>query len=504
MLAQPPKDEGEVSERLSETQPTPSPTHPSEDQSEPQPDPFLGPSSSNPIPDSIPKGSGGNYGGQSSSDRSLSGNEDGLTLQSVYDLCVSLCTQVTTQAAQIKELKAQIKQLKKKAKPVISHHNAWIKSVSMKKDWQGRMHKDLAFDDLDNAMDYMETEDAHDEGTVKDSEEIRVSTEDQVSTDKPNEGTAEPNEDTAEPKDRNSDESAAPTTVFKNGETIAQFLIDPKDKGKKVLEEKIELDAKLEGVNKAEKKFKMLANDEEIAREVQEEWEAEEEKKKLAEEEATKAAFTNEYDFIQARLNADKILTKKLQEEERENFTIEQRAKFLHDTIAVQRRFLTQQRSEAIKNKLPTRNQLRNQMMTYLKYVGSAKDEKLIKKINEKAAGMDKEEVSKEPESTKVKAKIEEPKEISGIRSVKRLKIKPKESWIFYENYKVHVLRLKDGTEINMLAERRYPLTKITLERMMDLRLTVVSDDDTIFDLLRFIEQQIDEFGGQDGSEKDL
>ncbi|GJR02032.1 hypothetical protein Tco_0525016 [Tanacetum coccineum] len=78
------------------------------------------------------------------------------------------------------------------------------------------------------------------------------------------------------------------------------------------------------------------------------------------------------------------------------------------------------------------------------------------------------------------------------------------QSWIFYENYRVHVLRLEDGTEINMLAERRYPLTKHTLERMMDLRLTVVSDDDTVFDLLRFIVQQIDEFGGQDGSEKDL
>ncbi|GKG18586.1 hypothetical protein Tco_0372884, partial [Tanacetum coccineum] len=50
------------------------------------------PSSSIPILDSNLEGSGGNHGGQSSSDRSLSGNEDGLTLQSVYDLCVSLCT----------------------------------------------------------------------------------------------------------------------------------------------------------------------------------------------------------------------------------------------------------------------------------------------------------------------------------------------------------------------------------------------------------------------------
>ncbi|GKD81376.1 hypothetical protein Tco_1348215, partial [Tanacetum coccineum] len=68
--------------------------------------------------------------------------------------------------------------------------------------------------------------------------------------------------------------------------------------------------------------------------------EAEEEKKRLAKEEATKAAFTNQYDFIQATLNADKILAEKLQEEEREKFTIEERAKLLHDTIAAQRRFL--------------------------------------------------------------------------------------------------------------------------------------------------------------------
>ncbi|GKF41095.1 hypothetical protein Tco_0124437, partial [Tanacetum coccineum] len=121
MLAQPIEDEGEVSERPSETQPIPSPTHPSKDQSEPQPDPFLRPSSSNPIPDFIPEGSGGNHGGQSSSDRSQSGTEDDLTLQSGR-------------------------------KPAKS---------------EPTLHKYPAFDDLDDAIDYMKTEDVHDEGTVK-------------------------------------------------------------------------------------------------------------------------------------------------------------------------------------------------------------------------------------------------------------------------------------------------------------------------------------------------
>ncbi|GJU15417.1 hypothetical protein Tco_1143383 [Tanacetum coccineum] len=57
------------------------------------------------IPDSNLEVSGGNHGGQSSNDTSLLGNKDGLTLQSVYDLCVSLCQQVTVQAKEIKALK---------------------------------------------------------------------------------------------------------------------------------------------------------------------------------------------------------------------------------------------------------------------------------------------------------------------------------------------------------------------------------------------------------------
>ncbi|GKA56592.1 hypothetical protein Tco_0755664 [Tanacetum coccineum] len=68
----------------------------------------------------------------------------------------------------------------------------------------------------------------------------------------------------------------------------------------------------------------------------------------------------------------------------------------------------------------------------------------------------------------------------------------------------VHILALEDGTEIHMLAERRYPLIRETLERMMELRLTAESEGEAVFDLLRFIQKQIDEFGGQDGSEKDL
>ncbi|GJU55892.1 hypothetical protein Tco_1229606 [Tanacetum coccineum] len=138
MLVQPTKDEGATSERPSEPQFTPSPPHPREANIEPQSDPSPRPSPSTHIPDSIPESFGGNHGGQSSSDKYLSGNEGGMTLQSVYDLCISLCTLVTDQAMEIKHLKAHIKKLKKKAKPVITHHRAWMKSVSLKQRLAGK------------------------------------------------------------------------------------------------------------------------------------------------------------------------------------------------------------------------------------------------------------------------------------------------------------------------------------------------------------------------------
>ncbi|GJU37115.1 hypothetical protein Tco_1185469 [Tanacetum coccineum] len=212
--------------------------------------------------------------------------------------------------------------------------------------------------------------------------------------------------------------------------------IDPKDKGKKKIEEEDETESEDDDIPQVVKKFKQLESDEELARKVQEEWEAEEEKNKLAEEQATNEALINNIDDVKARIEADRILAEKLQEQEREQFTIEERAKFLHDTIAAQRKFLAQQRSQAIRNKPPTKNQLRNQMITYIKHVGnykhadlkskkfehiqalyekikrfnedfistrSAQDERFIKRMNEKGAGLSKSEVIKEDTKEEVK-----------------------------------------------------------------------------------------------------
>ncbi|GKA54987.1 hypothetical protein Tco_0753936 [Tanacetum coccineum] len=331
--------------------------------------------------------------------------------------------------------------------------------------------------------------------------------------------------------------------------------IDPKDKGKGVLKE-----SPVKKVKRSELDAAQIAKDAEIAR----------------------------------LMDASEELATRLQMEEREMYTIEERSKLLAEFFKRRKKLLSEERAAAVRNKPPTRTQLRSLMMTYLKHtgkyrhnqlnkktfeeiqalyikeqerdadfmpIGSKRDEKMIDKMNKKAAGMDEEEVPEEPESTKVEVKQEGREENIRKRSGRRLKMKAtkkskrqktdsdleeeeqlraslkivpdEEEEIDYEvlgtrdnrssryiktftemvsrfdsldfiELHIHILALEDGTKIHMLAERRYPLIRETLERMMELRLNAESEGEAIFDLFRFIKKQIDEFGGQDGSEKDL
>ncbi|GJX54282.1 hypothetical protein Tco_0282651 [Tanacetum coccineum] len=62
-----------------------------------------------------------------------------------------------------------------------------------------------------------------------------------------------------------------------------------------------------------------------------------------------------------------------------------------------------------------------------------------------------------------------------------------------YESCGVCILEFEDGIVIHMLVERRYPLSKDLLQRMLDLDLEVERESSVAFDLIRFIKQQIDE-----------
>ncbi|GJS97494.1 hypothetical protein Tco_0804462 [Tanacetum coccineum] len=66
-------------------------------------------------------------------------------------------------------------------------------------------------------------------------------------------------------------------------------------------------------------------------------------------------------------------------------------------------------------------------------------------------------------------------------------------TWRLYEAYGVCILELEDGIVIHMLVERRYPLSKELLQRMLNLRFEVKRESTVALDLIRFIKQQIDE-----------
>ncbi|GJU26514.1 putative ribonuclease H-like domain-containing protein [Tanacetum coccineum] len=276
MLVQPTEDEGAPSERPSEAQPTPSPVptseipiepqtdsspaHTSEVPFEQQNDPSPRPSPSTIIPDSIPENFGGAW----------------------------------MQSISLKQRLARKKSSKKQ----------WVHKESVSK--QGRkfakgessVQRDPLFDEIpEDTVDHMETENAQDVGRTreivdedKEIDENILSTEDVLKS--ATQATQTPT-----------------STIFGDDETIAKVLlnmsqakavsrekekgvelkdieetdrprptstrslltlkplpkIDPKDKGKKKIEEEDESESESDGIPEAEKKFKQLESDEEMA-----------------------------------------------------------------------------------------------------------------------------------------------------------------------------------------------------------------------------------------------
>ncbi|GJX50387.1 hypothetical protein Tco_0277232 [Tanacetum coccineum] len=435
MLVQPTEDEGAPSERPSKVLPIPSlahtsavpiepqtdssPAHTSEVPIKHQIDPSPRPSPSTIIPDSIPESSSGNLRGHSSSDKSLSGYEGEMTLQSVYVLYLSLCAQVSDQAKEIQHLKAQIKKLKKQAKPVIKHHRAWMQSVSLKhrlarkisskKQW---VHKESIPEDT---LDHMETEDAQIVGRTRDTvgEEKEIdgnilSTEDVLSTDKEKvsidkekvstdrpivstdgskvsidrqiEGTDEQIESTEDHTEEGSATQATQTptsTIFGDDETIAKVLLNmsqakavsrEKEKGVE-LKDIEETDSPrptstrslltlkpLPRIDPKDKGKKKIEEEDESESESDEEWEGEEERNRIAEEKAANEALIRNFDDIKARIKADRLLAKKLQEEEREQFYIKKVQSSFIDTMAAPKKILVSTKIRSYQEQTTTKN----------------------------------------------------------------------------------------------------------------------------------------------------
>ncbi|GJU41045.1 hypothetical protein Tco_1194002 [Tanacetum coccineum] len=270
----------------------------------------------------------------------------GMTLDELSVLCTNLSNRVLAleaskdaQTAKIIKLKTRIKKLKKKSHPVISHHKAWLRSVSrlsMKRNLgmkesvskQGRKNAkpgptldDSTFDDLDadHGMDYMDTEEPVNEGRLsKETEELNVTHDTEVlekggSNEEPISAAGNTGVSTAVPEVSTATPMTPPTitSVFEDEDIfLADALvmlsdktklkgvaikevkesdrpersiltlkplpsIDPKDKGKGVLKE-----SPVNKVKRSDLDAAQIAKDAEVARQVYEEELAELEKEK--------------------------------------------------------------------------------------------------------------------------------------------------------------------------------------------------------------------------------
>ncbi|GJW95656.1 hypothetical protein Tco_0175328 [Tanacetum coccineum] len=153
--------------------------------------------------------------------------------------------------------------------------------------------------------------------------------------------------------------------------------IDPKDKGKGVLvKEEPEKPEKV-------KRRDQIKSDAELAQRLHKEELAEldrAQKERQKQEEATSAALAEEFDEIQARIDADHELAVRLTHEEQEKYTIKERARLLEEFFERRKKQLAAEKAKAIRNKPPTRTHVRNMMITYLKHMGKYTHQQLKNK----------------------------------------------------------------------------------------------------------------------------
>ncbi|GJU77438.1 hypothetical protein Tco_1274508 [Tanacetum coccineum] len=505
---------GEGLEQPTEPQPTPSPTHPSTGDQPPVSDSSSSHDTTQDSKDSL-KDTNGSEGTQVqlSYDSPLSGDhtskkaEGGLNLEELFVLCTNLSNRVLAletskdaQAAEILKLKDQIMKLKRKCKPSIAHHRAWLKSVkrlSMKKSLrrkesvskQGRKNAKPkptldAFDDLDaDGRDYIETEDVVKEG--RQSNEI-------------------------EELNKGSGEKGGSTKELEFDDDVSEEYgwlqtIDPKDKGKSVLEEP----EPAKKMTRSDFDAAQIARDAKIARHLQVDLQAEVERERQREKEASKAAIAETYDEVQVGIDADALAAERSAEIRKIQGLYERQKRVIDDFKPMD---FQNDVSKVLKEATDADLVEEEQLKAFLKIVPDEEGiidyeflEKRFPIINWELKFYDFDRHGTECIYYRIFRSDGSSRWINTFSEM----VTRFDRLDLVELYNLVIKRFEtttpeDGTEIHMLAERKYPLIKETLERMLSLRLVAGTTSEDAYTLLRFIQKQIDEYGSHDGGEKEL
>nr|GEW72376.1 xylulose kinase-1 [Tanacetum cinerariifolium] len=303
-------EEGEGSGAPTEPQPIPYPIHPSTGDQPPVTKLSSSHDTTQDSRDSF-EGTNGSEGDQVQSPYDsplLSGHtsdkvEGALNLEELFSICTNLSNRLSMKK-RFRKKKFVSKQGRKKDKPKPTLDDSILDGLDA----------DL---DADHGIDYMDTKEPANEGRLsEETEELKLTT------------------NTAEiAQDKGSGEKEGSTEELVSIARPEDSTVRPDDKGKGVLEEP----GPAKKMTKSDLDAAQIAKDAEVARLVYEEELAElerEKEKRQREEESSKAAIAEMYDEVQAGIIADALFAAKLQQEEREEYTIKERAKFLAKTIA--------------------------------------------------------------------------------------------------------------------------------------------------------------------------
>nr|GEZ23046.1 hypothetical protein [Tanacetum cinerariifolium] len=334
----------------------------------------------------------------------------------------------------------------------------------------------------------------------KGSGEKSGSTADQVSTARPEgsgekSGSSADQVSTARPEVSAATPSTPPTTTTIFGDedlTIAQTLI--KIKSQKAKEKGVAFkDEELVELDRAQKERQKQeeATIAALTKEFDEFQARTDANHELAQEEATIAALTKEFDEFQARTDANHELAVRMTHEEQEMYTIEERARLLAEYFERRKKQLAAERVEAIRNKPPTRTQVRNMMITYLKHIDSEKEEnklveneskdkkgKRIKRVADstpKQKSSKKQKMMQEQELAKRNVDMEDKHvykiiiangNISYHKSLSSM-LRKFDRQDLVDLHRLVMKRFEDNTP----EEKRYPLIKEMLEKMLNWKL---------------------------------
>ncbi|GKF96787.1 hypothetical protein Tco_0292608, partial [Tanacetum coccineum] len=133
------------------------------------------------------------------------------------------------------------------------------------------------------------------------------------------------------------------------------------------------------------KKKVQIMLDEEVAIKLQAEIDEDERITRAEEEKINEANIA--WDDIQAKVDVDYQLAKRLQAEEQEQFIIEQKATLFKELLEQRRKYFAAKRAKEKRNKPPTKSQQKKTMITYLKNMKGwkHKDFDSIKELFDKA-----------------------------------------------------------------------------------------------------------------------